>query len=658
MADDPKIVPDSPPREPIDVKVNPDSPPARPFDVQVSPDGPPITPHDVPTYPDAGPRAPVDVMTYPDGGPVAPFDVQTFPDAPPRAPVQVNTAPDLPPGVPVDVPVALDAPPAPTFQVPTYPDAPPAPPFQVPTSPDAPPGTPVDVAVTPDAPPAAPFQVPITPDPLTAQIKGSPGSPPTVDQIVEALSRFDHTLASFIAGLSSINPITTNVPGGGALDPMALGHWLREYTGTVGAAGIARFITEQSVLYGMNPTVARIFDPSYFLKMLIPGSMGHVTTTVDVEVGKTMQTVAIANDALLKQAVASNEFKPAGNGMGNPGDVYGPENTLADGQELTVDRLVDGAIDGFDPYLRKEQSPTGGTVSRFNASKYFEDRDSFGAQRIRPTVKEDAASGATNAFKSKLAQSNALDGIVRVGVLGEDPDGTVVSYEQNPASIIDDDDARVPLSFTDLRVDPIRNGYRTVYFRPLNLSFSTALAPEYNEGSGFGRVDPTIGYQNTRRTFTVSFEVHAFAPEDLQIMYNKMTWLSSMCYPSYGPDSLFSSGPIVRMRIGDAVATDSGGIPGVIKSLSFDFADAMWELRKGMKVPRSFKVSVEFLALHEGPVGLLDGVFGVFQLPPGGPRPTKDTNLAGGPTDSQEGSRDRATALPGMFAKFGESRRG
>jgi hypothetical protein len=63
------------------------------------------------------------------------------------------------------------------------------------------------------------------------------------------------------------------------MNPEALARWLKDYVQSVGGAGTAKFIAEQAILYGMNPVAARIFDPSYFLKMLVPGSMGHVTTT-------------------------------------------------------------------------------------------------------------------------------------------------------------------------------------------------------------------------------------------------------------------------------------------------------------------------------------------------------------------------------------------
>lgn len=655
MPDGPVIVPDGPPALPFDVRVSPDSPPAIPFDVPISPDGPPIGAFDVPTSLDSGPRPPFDVATSSDGPPLVPFDVPLAPDGPSAGPFDVRTSPDSPPVGPIDVPVSPDGAPGNPVDVPITPDAGPGVPFQVIVTPDQAPRTPIDVPISPDALPARPFDVPIALDPPVLVIESSPGAPPTTDQIVSAVSRFDSSLGRFIAAIAEVDPISAGVPGGGALDPRALARWFTDYRGSVGDSGVARFISEQSVLYAMNPVVARIFDPTYFLKMLVPGSMGHAQATLDTEAGVTMQSVALVRDAALVSVVSSNPLRPGGNGLSDRPDLYGPENTYQDGQPLSVDSMVDATLDGASapvdsPYLRSIDG-----VERFDASSFFEPRSPDGSSVVRATAKARAASGVENVFSSRLAGSAAIDGIIRVNIPGEETDGSVLSTTQDPSDVVDDDDARVPISFTDLRQVPGRR-FRSVYFRPENVQLSTAFAPDFSEASTFGRVDPVVGYQRTTRTVSLSFEVHAMAPEDLERMYNKMVWLQSMVYPSFGADSLMESGPVVRMRVGDVIATDLGGVPGVIRSLGFDFADALWELRRGMKVPRTFRVQLEFLVLHDGPVGSVNGVFGVFQLPPGGNASDKDTNLAGNPQDSRSEQAQGVTMLPGRFFRFGEPR--
>ena len=681
-----EIFPDDPPAQPKEVQVFPDDPPREPFPVNISLDAPPAEPFSVPIYPDAPPREPFPVDIRVDDPPRGPVLVQITLDDPPREPVQVPVYPDGPPAQPFDVPIYFDAPPAQPFDVSIYPDDGPRDPIPVevledlpprepvpidvvlspaPREPipvevtlDRPPSAPIAVEVTLSAPPRDPIPVDIFPDVPALDLSSTSGGTPTIQQIINAVSDFDRRLGSFLGFIVESDPVSFSTTGAGALDPSALARWFSDYRTSVGDSGIAKFIAEQSALYALNPVVARIFDPTYFLKMLSPGSMGHVTTTADVEIGVTMQTVAQARDAELQLAVASNPLRPGGDGRSDRPDVYGPENTSLDGQDFTVDAMVDAALPGeaFEPggsqFLRSVDG-----IKRFDANAYFESRDSSGASRTKAAAKALAASSTVNAFRTKLAQSNALDGIIRVGVPGEEGDGVVLSSTHDPSIVVDDDDTRVPVSFTDLRKDPVRNAYRTVYFRALNLEFNTSIAPEYSEASSFGRVDPMVGYQKTVRTHNVSFEVQAFAPEDLERMYNKMTWLSSMCYPSYGSDALLRSGPVIRLRIGDVIATELGGVPGVIRSLDFNFDGALWELKRGMKVPRSYKVSVGFLALHDAPIGLLNGVFGGLSLPSAGGDAQGDRNFAGNPTQSQNVDPQRATVVPGRFMRFGEPRK-
>ena len=680
MSEDPKIIFDSPPAEPFDVQITPDSPPAEPFDVSVLPDVGPAKPFNVATLPDSPPRAPFNVPILPDVGPAKPFQVSTTPDLPPRAPFQVATLPDAPPRAPIDVA--------------TTPDSPPRPPFQVAVTPSISVQQIEDlrhqigqlknefteggeaIFTVPDLTsqqieverrtrsttqvyglnqPVEPVlevryhdhlvNPPILPDVPPRMIFGTGKDKPTVDEIISMVSDHNRELANFLSVIVDVNPVTITAAGGGALDPTALANWYRDYVSTVGAGGIARFIAEQTVLYAQNPITARVFDPGYFFKMLVPVSMGNFKTTVDTEAGLTMKTDAEARDAILQTAVSSNPVRPGGNGQSDRPDTYGPENTFMQGQEFTVDSLVDSVL-GAVGNTSKQFLKNDNGVSRFDASSYFEPRDPNGSQLTKATTKAAASTGAVNVMSSKLAASNALDGVIRVAAKGEDPrdDGAVYSMTSDPSGIVDDDDARVPLSFTDLRQVPGKN-FRTIYLRPLNLSFGTSLAPEFSEMSTFGRVDPAVGYQKTTRTVNLSFEMMSFAPEDLELMYKKMMWLESMCYPTYGADSLIKSGPVVRMRIGDVISTESGGVPGVIKSLSFDFADALWELRRGFKVPKSFKVSIDFLVLHDGPVGLVNGQFGVWRLPQ--TSPDGNTNFAG-----PDGNADR---IGGGFSTFGES---
>lgn len=180
-----------------------------------------------------------------------------------------------------------------------------------------------------------------------------------------------------------------------------------------------------------------------------------------------------------------------------------------------------------------------------------------------------------------------------------------------------DDEAYVPLVFTDLRPMNTSKGagstYRTVYFRPFITRLSENFAPEWNMDKYFGRVDPVATYGGTNRTIQLGFKLVCFAPEDLPIIYQKLLWLQSMVYPQYSSDVYFR-GPVIRMRIGDVVnalgSEGNRGLPGVITNLDIEYSESIWEVSKDMKMPRNIEVGLSFQALHETPVGLVAGVAG------------------------------------------------
>lgn len=654
MADGTNIVPSGPPWEPVDVDIMPDGPPWEPFDVPIYFDGPPWNPIDVPIYPSLPPWLAQDVPTYPDGPPWEPFDVPVVLDPPPWGPVDVPTVQTGPAWEPNDVPT----PPAPTpwspTDVPTAPSDAPWDPVDVSTSPSGPAWTPTDVPVALADPPMGPMQPPHgTPPPWV------PNDVVTTSELSDRLRSYDRKLSNFLDTVGEVVPFVS-AAGKGAFDPLVLADWLRNYKDAVGVGGMAKFIAEQTALYAMNPVVARFFDPTYFARLAIPGYTGMFNTHVELGPFESYTNIAIAKDQTI---VGTLEYRQQEN-IRRGYNVYDYEHQSTEIQDFTVDEMVDARTSNpprASEYLKEE-----GGIGRFNASKYFEDdKTNNGGQRVRGTTKGLVVSGqGQNVGASKLAKSAATNGIIRIPVPGDGTpkqggtvayDGVVLSDTTIPD--VDDDDVRLPLCFTDLRKDPASDSYRHVFFQPMNLVVNESFNPNWNETQAFGRVDQMVGYVGTSRTWSVSFECHAFVPEDLAAMYHKMTWLTSMVYPTYGSDALLRSGPVCRMRIGDLAATSEGGIPGVIRSLSFDFAECLWELKRGMKVPRSFGVQLDYMVLHDGPVGILNGMFGVLQLP--GPT----TNLAGPNAPSQESgdaaTKDSVSISSGRWARFGEpSRKG
>jgi hypothetical protein len=302
-------------------------------------------------------------------------------------------------------------------------------------------------------------------------------------------------------------------------------------------------------------------------------------------------------------------------------NVYTPDVPLSDGQASSVG-------DAF----REHRNDF--AIEKHDISQVFvQDRATMGrpwkpASRTRINV---AASGIDDVY------STSAD------VGGLDKDGVVFSKTQL-ASADTDATAILPLSFTDLR--GTSSGYRSVYVRPFNMQVSEQFAPDYEQAQFYGRTDPVAFYKATTRTVSLSFELHAFAPQDLYTIFKKVHWLTSMVYPEYTVDALIKRGPVVRLRVGDLIKSGYGGLAGVITSLELDYNEALWELEQGSVVPRKVGVSVGFMALHDGSVGVVNGRFGVFS-------PQKMLQIDETARNSGGASVDDAFKLDG-FRGFGE----
>lgn len=158
-----------------------------------------------------------------------------------------------------------------------------------------------------------------------------------------------------------------------------------------------------------------------------------------------------------------------------------------------------------------------------------------------------------------------------------------------------------PLFFEDLRETPAK----LLYFRAfLKDGLGETFSVDWQTERYYGRSDMIPTYVGTTRDLDFSFDVVAFGPKDLKVMYKKLERLQSMVYPFYDDQGFITKGPIFRLRIGDLIATTGGkGLPCYINSLDFAYEDGIWNLETDFKVPRMVTVSIACTVLHEGNPG-------------------------------------------------------
>jgi hypothetical protein len=185
-------------------------------------------------------------------------------------------------------------------------------------------------------------------------------------------------------------------------------------------------------------------------------------------------------------------------------------------------------------------------------------------------------------------------------LLGENPDSALVL-----GFPIEEDQIYMPFMFQDLR-DGQTPDEQFLYFRAfLKDDLTETFTPDWQSDRYFGRVDEIPTYIGTSRIINFSFDVVAWSPKDLPVIYKKLQKLQSMVYPSYNQAGFMNSGPIIKIRIGDLIAgANNRGLPGYITSLDFSYDDGIWNIEENEKVPRKISVSISYTVLHDGNPGI------------------------------------------------------
>jgi hypothetical protein len=168
---------------------------------------------------------------------------------------------------------------------------------------------------------------------------------------------------------------------------------------------------------------------------------------------------------------------------------------------------------------------------------------------------------------------------------------------------IGDEKLYMPFSFQDLRNAPPKFLYFRAFLK--EDSISESYAPDWKTEQYYGRVDQVPTYMGTSRTINLSFDVVAFTPVDLPVMYRKIHQLTSMVYPSFTEEGYVQNGPIIRMRVGDLFASANKlGLAGYVSALDLEWSDTVWSVETGSKVPRKCTINIAFNVLHEQAPGL------------------------------------------------------
>lgn len=287
--------------------------------------------------------------------------------------------------------------------------------------------------------------------------------------------------------------------------------------------------------------------------------------------------------------------------QGRHTNIYGPSNQYS--AETAIhpqEQLLEDSERGLNPGEEKlanlfDYKPFPGAGKQFSfALPGQQETIKPGTWVVKPRAGQ--SDGITNTFGGDAPGLNAA--VVPAGYPTENDESLI---EDEPLS---DSDVYMPFTFEDLR-EP-EGEKKFLYFRAfLKGDLSENFTPDWQTQHFYGRVDQVPIYKGTIRTINVSFDIAAFTRSDLPVVWRKLNKLQSMVYPAFDLRGFITSGPIIRMRIGDLVAgKNKRGLPGYITGMDWSFPDGLWEVDTDFKVPRMISVSLSFTVVHDGNPGI------------------------------------------------------
>jgi hypothetical protein len=303
-------------------------------------------------------------------------------------------------------------------------------------------------------------------------------------------------------------------------------------------------------------------------------------STIQIQVDGGSET-----ELVIKQGVHTNLYTSA------PARSYDQQSAI-----VPLEKMLDNARGGaLDPAADK-LADMFDAVSR--ASNSIFSANSLTGTPPLADWKTKSRVGKKDGFSAvSMADAPGLNAaVVDASLFGETEDA-VVEYDP-----IDPDLIYMDLMFQDLR-DPVDT---FLYFRAfLKGDLNETFTPDWQQERYYGRVDQVPIYKGTIRTLNFTFDVVAFSPKDLPIIWKKLKKLQSMVYPTYDLAGFMAQGPLTRLKIGDLIAGSNGrGLPGYITGMDWSFPDGIWNIETNWKVPRLVSVAISYTVIHDGNPGI------------------------------------------------------
>jgi hypothetical protein len=149
------------------------------------------------------------------------------------------------------------------------------------------------------------------------------------------------------------------------------------------------------------------------------------------------------------------------------------------------------------------------------------------------------------------------------------------------------------INFSFGRMTGVGEGDSNVTFRAFISSIKENVKPEFSEQRYVGRTERFVTYGGVKRGLSLSFNLVAFAQDEINNMWKRVNYLTGMAFPA-GVKNGFMIPPLMNVTIGNIYRNQ----PCYIETLDYDFLDDSTTFDIDAEVPMVIGVTMQ-LSLFE-----------------------------------------------------------
>jgi hypothetical protein len=162
---------------------------------------------------------------------------------------------------------------------------------------------------------------------------------------------------------------------------------------------------------------------------------------------------------------------------------------------------------------------------------------------------------------------------------------------------------------------------KCVSFKGFVTAFDDQYMAGWNSQEVYGRMDPIMTYQGTRRVVSISWDIVAASLEESIANLHRIEHLISLLYPVYneGEIQTIQAAPLMKIKFanlirqpgaaGDQPHAGTGGLVSAVESFNYapTFEPGFFLPGKGRLFPKSVSMQCQFTVLHTHELGWKPG---------------------------------------------------